>query len=248
MQGGGRMSRINQLIVALDVPDREKARALVETLADHVDIFKVGLELFTAEGPSIMELFEWYEKKVFLDLKFHDIPNTVAGAVAAATTRGVYMLNLHVAGGRQMMERAVEAARERTAIVGGDMPLIIGVTLLTSLTEDALRRDLGIEARVEDLAVAWARLAQDCELDGVVASPREAPAIRRACGGDFIIVTPGVRPAWAAANDQARHLTPAAAIAAGADYLVVGRPITGASDPREAAQRILAEMEEGLGR
>ncbi len=230
-----------RVLAALDVPDLASALALVETLQPHVGGFKVGLELCTAAGvPQVVSAVAAAGGAVFLDLKLHDIPNTVAGAVRSVCALGpaVRMLTLHTQGGAAMLRAAVEAAAAFPS-----RPLLLGVTVLTSMDQATLNDDLGVPARLEEHVVHLARLAQRCGLDGVVASPHEAAAIRRACGDELLIVTPGVRPAAAAANDQRRVLTPAEAVRAGANYLVIGRPITAAGDPAEAAAAIVAELE-----
>jgi orotidine-5'-phosphate decarboxylase len=201
-------------------------------------LFKIGKQLFTAEGPSAVQAIAPLGAGIFLDLKFHDIPNTVAGAVAAAASLpGVRMLNVHALGGPQMLAAAARAVRSRK-----NRPRILGVTLLTSMNSRELRAT-GIKGPPERRVVALARLAQRAGLDGVVASPLEIRSIRRACGPRFLIITPGVRPADSARDDQSRVATPAAAIRAGADFVVVGRPITRARNPRAAAEAILAEIE-----
>ncbi len=232
----------DRLIVALDVPDRAGALALVEALRPAVRRFKVGLELFTAEGPALVEELTARGVEIFLDLKFHDIPNTVAGAVRSAARTGAWLVNVHAGGGRAMLARAAEAAAEAARQAGRRRPLVLAVTVLTSLGEAEWRDEVGMVRTPEEQVGFWARLAREAGLDGVVCSPREAALVRRACGPGFLIVTPGVRPAWAAQGDQRRVLTPAEALAAGADYLVVGRPVTGAADPLEAARRVIAEM------
>ncbi len=202
--------------------------------------FKIGKQLFTAEGPPIVRALAERGDRVFLDLKFHDIPNTVAGAVTSAVATGAWMVNVHASGGRRMMAAAAEAATAAAARHDRPRPLVIGVTVLTSL-DDAGLRETGIDRPVIEQVVGLARLAQSSGLDGVVASPQEIGAIRAACGAGFLIVTPGIRsPAGAGADDQARTMGPAEAVAAGASYLVVGRPITGASDPRAAAAEMAA--------
>lgn len=233
----------NKLILALDVPTREEALALVERLGEWVGVFKVGLQLFNACGPAILQEVRQRGGQVFYDGKFHDIPHTVASAVAEATRAGVFMLNVHAHGGAAMMQAAVESAQQAAAARGLTRPLVLGVTVLTSLDEAALREELQIPVPLPEHVVHLARLAQRSGLDGVVASPRETPLIRAACGSGFLIVTPGIRPAWAAAGDQKRITTPAQALQAGADYLVVGRPIIAHPDPVAAAQRVLQEME-----
>lgn len=227
----------DRLIVALDVPDLGRALALAERLAPEVGALKVGLELFTAEGPRAVRELVATGARVFYDAKLHDIPNTVAGALRAALPLQPWMINVHATGGSAMMRAAATAAAEAPA-----RPLVIAVTLLTSLTPEQVRDELACSRTPAQQVVALARLAQDSGLDGVVASPLEASAIRAACGPEFLIVTPGVRPAGADVGDQARIATPAGAVANGADYLVLGRPITGASDPVAAARAIAAEL------
>ena len=230
----------DKLIVALDLPSADAATRLAGKLHGHAGMFKVGSELFTAEGPVLVRYLAAAGEKVFLDLKFHDIPNTVRAAAREAALAGASMLNVHALGGLKMMEAALEGAR----VADGKplRPLVLAVTLLTSL-ERADLQDLGVTGSPEDVVVRLARLAQRAGLDGVVTSAREIVAVRAACRPRFIIVTPGIRPTSAAAHDQARIATPALAIEAGADYLVVGRPITEAPDPVAAAEAIVAEME-----
>lgn len=225
-----------KLIVALDVPSLAQAQKLVETLSPVVEYFKVGKELFTAEGPSVVRMVHDHGGKVFLDLKFLDIPNTVAGAVRSAARLGVWMVNVHASGGGAMMKEAAQAAA-----AAPKPPIVIGVTVLTSMNEESLK-EIGVNAAVGEQVVRLARLAKTNGLSGVVASAQEATMLRRSFGKDFLIVTPGVRPAGAEAGDQKRVLTPKAAIAAGADCLVVGRPITESPDPKAAAEAILKEM------
>jgi orotidine-5'-phosphate decarboxylase len=239
------MSARDKLIVALDLPSAAAAAHMAEKLRGRAGMFKVGSELFTAEGPVLVHYLVANDIKVFLDLKFHDIPNTVRAAAREATRMGVSLLNVHAAGGRAMMAAAAESAREASGALRIPRPLVLGVTVLTSLASEDLR-EIGIESGPEDTVERLARLAQSAGLDGVVASPREIAAIRRACGPGFVIVTPGIRPATAEANDQARIATPASAIQAGADFLVVGRPITAAPDPAAATEAIVTEMEKSL--
>ncbi len=219
------------------------ACALARQLRDCVGLVKVGSQLFTAEGPKAVKELSRQGLEIFLDLKFHDVPNSVAGAIASATALpGIRLLTLHTLGGFAMMvaaRKAADRARNR--------PRLLGVTILTSLDTKALRR-VGLVGAASTRAVKLARLAKEAGLDGVVASAQEARAIRNSCGRDFLVVVPGVRPTWAAANDQARVATPAEAIRAGADYLVVGRPITASRDPHGAATRILSEICEALRR
>ena len=220
------------VFVALDVPTQAAALDLAQRLQPHVGGFKIGLELFTSCGPRIVE--EIGAADVFLDLKFHDIPNTVAGCSRAAARMGVKIFNVHCLGGSKMMRAAAEAARGENSNAK-----VIGVTILTSHDEASLR-ELGLQGSPEENVVKLAELARASGLDGVVCSPLEIGKIRAACGDDFLIVTPGVRPATAELGDQKRVLTPQQALDAGADWLVVGRPITGASDPVAAAQSLFA--------
>lgn len=212
----------SKLIVALDVDTFDQARELVERLGDTVPIYKVGSQLFTRVGPPVVALLREHGKRCFLDLKFHDIPNTVAEAVAAAAALDVFMLTLHTSGGEDMLRAAAGVAPR---------PNLLGVTVLTS-----------VGGQVEEEVQRRARLAKDCGLNGVVASARELPALRRDLGPDFWIVTPGIRPAGAAVGDQKRVVTPGEAVAAGASFLVVGRPIIAAADPAQAAREVVAEM------
>lgn len=235
---------MNPILVALDVPNISDARRLADTLGDSVGGLKIGFQLFTSAGPSIVREMVDSGHRVFLDLKFHDIPNTVAGAVAAATDLGVWMVNVHAAGGAAMMIAARDAAAERAAALGRPKPLVIAVTVLTSMDAPTLA-SVGVSRSPLEQVVLLATMVKKCGLDGVVASPQETSAIRHACGQDFAIVTPGIRGGAATvakADDQNRVATPAGAIAAGSSYLVVGRPITAASDPRAAAEAILAEI------
>jgi orotidine-5'-phosphate decarboxylase len=236
--GGGPRAARDRLIVALDAADLAAAEALVERLAGVVHHFKVGSALFTAAGPAAVEMVRKRGGRVFLDLKYHDIPATVAGAVEAAARLGVGLLTVHASGGVAMLRAAATAARA----AGKDRPRIVAVTVLTSLDRAALQRELGVPVAVEGHAVHLAALAREAGCDGVVASPREAARLRAILGPDALIVTPGIRLAGGSGDDQARTATPATAVRAGADYLVVGRPITGAADPAAAATAILAEM------
>jgi orotidine-5'-phosphate decarboxylase len=230
----------DRILAALDFPDAAAALSMAGTLRGRVGGFKIGKQLFTAEGPALVRQLTSRGDRVFLDLKFHDIPNTVAGAVASAAALGVWMVNVHAAGGRAMMAAAREAA-EAAAAQSGSRALVIGVTVLTSLDAAALR-ETGIDAEPADHVVRLGRLACEAGLDGVVCSPQEIALVREACGADFLIVTPGIRGAGDAKADQVRTATPEGAIRAGADYLVIGRPITAAADPAAAADAIAAEI------
>jgi orotidine-5'-phosphate decarboxylase len=230
---------MNKILVSLDVPTVNDAFALVDQLQGVVGGFKVGSQLFTAAGPTIVRAIADRGERVFLDLKFHDIPNTVAGSIASAGDLGAWMLNVHASGGGPMMQ----AARKAADALGDRRPLVIAVTVLTSMDEATLA-SIGVDRSPLDQVVHLARLAQSSGLDGVVASPKETAAIREACGPDFLIVTPGIRGGAAASgpDDQHRTMSPGDAVRAGSSYLVVGRPITGATDPRDAAQRIGREI------
>ena len=229
------MKTKDRLIVALDVPDAAAARALVDRLAGRAGMFKIGSQLFTAAGPDFVRELVGRGEKVFLDLKYHDIPNTVASAVSGACQLGVSLVDVHALGGRAMLEAAVGALPTLGAS-------LLAVTILTSHDQESLGQ-VGVGGGLGDSVRRLALLAKDAEADGVVASPQEVSLIREACGPDFLIVTPGIRSAGGKADDQARAATPAAALSAGADYLVVGRPITQAPDPAAAAAAILREME-----
>ncbi len=233
-----------RLVLALDVDDFKKAEELVEKLCDYVGVFKVGSQLFTAEGAKIVNMINERGGKVFLDLKFHDIPNTVARAAEVATKLGVYIFDIHTSGGYEMMRAATEASQKISLALGSEKPLILGVTLLTSINQEILEKDLGIKRKLEEQVVHLAKLAKAAGLDGVVASSREIKGIRKVCGEDFIILTPGIRPAGKSSDDQKRIMTPREAIKLGADFLVIGRPIRDASNPVKAAKEILKEMEE----
>ena len=230
---------MKQLLVALDVDTVAEARVIADRLRGVVGGFKIGSRLFTGEGPALVEELASRGDRVFLDLKFHDIPNTVAGAIAAATRLGVWMVNVHASGGRAMMRAARAAADEEAARLSRPAPLVIAVTLLTSLDQEAVK-EIGLRS-ISDQVERLAALSEAAGLDGVVASPQEIAIIRRSCGPRFNIVTPGIRGAGDVKGDQSRTLSAADALAAGASYLVVGRPIIAAADPRAAAERIAAE-------
>lgn len=232
----------NPIYVAVDTPDLARATALAAALADVAGGIKLGLEFFTANGvKGVREVAKACNLPIFLDLKFHDIPNTVAGAVRAACAAKPGIVNVHAIGGRDMMRAALQAADDGARDQVIDRPLVIAVTVLTSMDQDDLA-ECGIVRPVAEQVRELAVLTRESGLDGVVCSAHEAAMIREACGPRFKLIVPGVRPSWAATNDQKRIMTPAEAMAAGADILVIGRPITGAEDPVAACRRILAEL------
>ena len=227
----------DRLIVALDVSSAAKAQAIVHSLGESATTYKVGKQLFTAEGPQVVRDLIASGRKVFLDLKFHDIPNTVGAAVRSACELGVHMLTVHASGGSRMLKAASDAAGQSSA-----KPLVLAVTVLTSFT-DADVEEVGMNGRVLDQALRLGALARNAGCRGLVASAKEVRELRRQLGDDFAIVTPGVRPAGSAAGDQARVVTPAEAVAAGSTYLVIGRPIVDAPNPAKAAAAIISEIE-----
>lgn len=222
----------DRIFVALDVPTADEARALVERLGDEATSYKIGLQLFCAAGPEIVSEFAKAGKRIFLDLKFHDIPNTVAGAVRSVAGLGAAVMNVHCSGGMEMMRTAAETA-------GGGI-LVIGVTVLTSLNDDDLK-EMGVAHTTEGQVLQFARMANEAGLDGVVCSAKEIGMLRREIGDDFLLITPGIRPEWAASGDQKRIVTPSEAFKKGASALVIGRPITGQDNPAAAMRRILDE-------
>lgn len=231
----------NRLIVALDFSTLGEVKQIVTQLGDQVVYYKVGMELFYAAGPAVIDYLKNQNKDIFLDLKLHDIPNTVARSAAALTRLGVNMINVHAPGGPAMMSAAAEAVAEEAAKLNAAKPSLIAVTVLTSINYKewaALRQSLPIDEQVTYLA----KLARECGLDGVVASAQEAENIRAVCGRAFHIVTPGIRPTGVNSNDQSRITTPSEALLAGASHLVIGRPITAAPDPAMAARQIIDEM------
>jgi orotidine-5'-phosphate decarboxylase len=234
---------VDQLLVALDVETGRRALDLADSLADLAGGFKVGSRLFTLEGPPLVGALVDRGVRVFLDLKFHDIPNTVAQAVDAAAQTGAWMIDVHASGGTAMMQAAVRAGREAAERLGRPAPLIVGITVLTSMDQAGLR-ETGVTRPLLDHVVELARMAKAAGLQGVVASPHETASIRAACGSDFTIVTPGIRGAAAggATHDQIRTMGPAEAVRAGASYIVVGRPIIASPDPRAAAAAIVEEL------
>jgi orotidine-5'-phosphate decarboxylase len=232
----------DRLIVALDVSTQEQLQDLVALLGDTVSYYKVGMELFYSMGAEPVKMLRQAGKEVFLDLKLHDIPNTVAQSSRVLTGLGVAMFNVHAGGGYDMMKAAAVSVAEAAAGLGMPRPKLIAVTVPTSMNEEGWAK-LGYNMSIAEQVVRLAKLAKEAGMDGVVASPQEASQIREACGPEFLIVTPGVRPAGSAANDQSRTATPAGALKAGASHLVVGRPITAADDPKATAEAILREME-----
>jgi len=223
----------DRIIVALDFPTQAKALALVSALSDSVSIYKIGLQLYTAAGPAIVQAVAATGAKIFLDLKLHDIPNTVAKTVSAAGDLGVAMPTVHLSGGSAMLQAALESKPPQLSL--------LGVTVLTSATQETLT-ETGVDAALADQVMRLADLGKKSGCDGLITSPREVGALRQRLGPDILLVCPGVRPAWAAADDQKRFTTPREAVEAGADYLVIGRPITAAADPRSAVERIVTEL------
>lgn len=231
-----------RLIVALDVSSMDDMRAIVESLGDSVSYYKVGMELFYAEGEQTVAYLKEKNKSVFLDLKLHDIPNTVAHGIKSLTRLGANLITIHSQGGAIMMQEAMKAAHEAAELYGVERPKLLAITALTSF-DDENWQAIGGHLPISDHVLRLAKLAKDSVVDGVVASALEAKLIREACGEDFLIVTPGIRPSFAAANDQKRVATPASALRDGASRLVIGRPITKADDPQEAVRLIVEEME-----
>jgi orotidine-5'-phosphate decarboxylase len=233
-----------RIILALDVDSPEEALGLVEKLRGQVSTFKVGMQLFNLAGPDIVRQINDLGGQVFVDLKFHDIPNTVAAAGRVMAKLGCMMFNIHAAGGQEMMKEAAQAVKEEGNRLGLAVPKILAVTVLTSMSQGELEKDMLItDLKINDVVVKWAQMAQLCGIDGVVCSPQEIQGIRAACGSDFKIVTPGIRPSWSEAGDQKRITTPRQALELGADYMVIGRPIIKAVDQNEAARRIIEELE-----
>ena len=230
-----------RIIVPLDVASELEAHALIDQLPQ-VTFWKVGLELFVSSGPAILAFLKEQHKRIFLDLKFHDIPNTMAGACQSAGRHGVDLLTLHATAGPAALRAAQAAAQRGSEASGQAMPKLIAVTLLTSITGRSLACDLKIPLELSDYALQMSLLAQQAGLAGSVCSPQEASLLRRCCGQDWLLVCPGVRPLWAQKGDQQRVMTPNQAVTAGADYLVIGRPITQSKDPETAFQRICSEL------
>ncbi|NOU85097.1 orotidine-5'-phosphate decarboxylase [Paenibacillus sp. LMG 31460] len=225
-------------MVALDYANAEGAEGLLKQLEGIPCYVKVGMQLFYAAGPGFVASLKDRGYKVFLDVKMHDIPNTVKGGAESVTRLGVDVFNVHAAGGKQMMEAALEGV-DKGQVVGAARPIVIGVTQLTSTSVQVLNDEIGLTGTVEQAVIRYARLAHSAGLQGVVASPLEVTAIKAACGDGFVTVTPGIRPAGADVGDQSRIMTPAEAFAQGTDYVVIGRPITGAADPRAAIEAII---------
>jgi orotidine-5'-phosphate decarboxylase len=236
------MAAIDKLILALDVADSYSALELIIKFSDYIDIYKVGLELFTTSGPGIVEEIQKRGKKVFLDLKFHDIPNTVTKAALSATRLGVYMFNVHASGGFEMMRKCRDSVVELCLKENLERPKILGVTVLTSLSKEILTDELGIQYGLRTHVRHLSGLALKAGLDGVVASAREIELIRNHCGRGFLIVTPGIRPSWTPPDDQKRTMTPKEAIREGSDYLVIGRAILQQPDPIKAVELISLEI------
>ena len=232
----------DRIITALDVHSLDDMKKLVETLGDSVSFYKVGMELFYSAGPDAARYLNDQGQHVFLDLKVHDIPNTVAQSIRALTRLGADLMTLHGTGGRAMMEAAAEAVRDEAAKLNIERPRLLAVTVLTSIDEDAWK-EIGGKYSIAESVKNLAKLAKEAGIDGTVSSPYEAKEIREMNGPDFLIVTPGIRPTFAVANDQKRFTTPSQALRDGASHLVIGRPITKAADPKEAAQKILAEIQ-----
>lgn len=237
----------DRLVLPLDIDSLDEAKEIISQLKDTVGVFKVN-SLFTRCGCEVIEAIQGAEGKVFLDLKFHDIPNTVANYSRIAARLGVYMFNVHCSGGFEMMKAAADASKDEAENLGFDKPLVLGVTVLTSIDKKGLNDDLRINGTVEEQVVHLAKLAKKAGLDGVVASPHEIEAIKKACGKDFIVLTPGIRPKWSlsAKDDQKRIMTPADAIKKGSDFIVIGRPILEAEKfgmaRKDAAKKVLDEM------
>ncbi|MBU4493476.1 MAG: orotidine-5'-phosphate decarboxylase [Nanoarchaeota archaeon] len=237
------LSARERLVLALDVDDFSSAKELVDKLRDYVGVFKIGSQLFTSEGIKVIEMVNQKGGRVFLDLKFHDIPNTVKGAAESATKLGVYMFTIHTSGGYEMMKAAAQATLETSLSLGIEKPLVLGLTVLTSINQEILEKEICVNKTIKEYVVHLAKLAKAAGLDGVVASPHEIKDIRDACGEDFVILTPGIRPKSKSLDDQKRVMTPKQALIQGADFLVIGRPIRNAKNPVKAAQDILKEME-----
>jgi len=238
----------DRLCLALDVDSLDEAIKFTKLLKDTIGVFKIGSQLFTKEGPKAVKAITDNGGKVFLDLKFHDIPNTVANSVRMAAQLGVHMLNIHASGGSEMMSAAAEALGDESQKLGIPTPILLAVTVLTSINQNIIKNELGINRQLEDHVVHLAKLAKNSGMAGVVASPIEISKIRKSCGTDFVILTPGIRPAWSLnKDDQKRITTPGEAINRGANYIVIGRPILKASNPLQAAKKVIEDMEDVNG-
>jgi orotidine-5'-phosphate decarboxylase len=236
------MNPKERIILALDVADYEEALGIVEKFQEHISIFKVGSELFTSTGPKIVKEIVAMGRKVFLDLKYHDIPHTVSKASSIAAELGVFMFNVHTLGGLEMMKQAAQSVVKVSLRKNYNRPKILGVTILTSINQETLRGELGIEHRIQTQVKHLASLALNAGLDGVVASPQDIEIIRQKYGRNFLIVTPGIRPSWAPHDDQKRTMTPGEAFRKGADYVVIGRAVLAQRDPVKALERIVKEI------
>jgi len=236
------MSNVDRMILALDMPDKDHALEIVDKFSDYINLFKVGFELFVSAGPHIIEEILRKNKKVFLDLKFHDIPNTVAKASVAATKLGVHMFNLHTSGGLDMMRKCREHVEETCLKENRERPKLLGVTVLTSISRKILKDELGIQYSLKTHVKQLALLAMNAGLDGVISSPRDAGMIRKQCDKEFLIVTPGIRPSWTLPDDQKRTMTPREALKEGADHIVLGRAVLQQPDPIKAIELILLEV------
>jgi len=234
--------QIEKVIIALDFSDEREALELVDSLGEYCSFYKVGSELFTSCGPGIIEKLRERGKEVFLDLKFHDIPNTVGSVSRVAARLGVKIFNVHAFGGSAMMKIAKEESIKAAKEYGTKEPMVLAVTILTSLNSDILVDELKILSTVQNQVIHFSILAKDSGLDGAVCSPFEIESVREACGKDFVILTPGIRPEWACSNDQMRFKGPGAAINDGADYIVIGRPVTKSENPLESMKKILEEI------
>ncbi len=232
----------DRIIFALDVGDMASAQTWIKKLGSHVGWFKVGLELFSAAGPEVVELITSSGIKCFLDLKFHDIPNTVAGAVRSAVRLKAQMMTIHISGGREMIRAALDAAKEESGSLGISRPRIIGVSVLTSLSQEDLP-GLGVERSIKDHVSGLVELACGQGIDGIVCSPADLSFVRPRVPRETVIITPGIRPQWSATGDQKRIATPKSAIESGADLMVIGRPISHSADPVDAVERIVREIE-----
>ncbi|MCK5426331.1 MAG: orotidine-5'-phosphate decarboxylase [Thermodesulfovibrionia bacterium] len=236
------MESKGRIILALDVASHDKVINILEKFKEHINIFKVGSELFTAVGPKIIHEIHTRGKKVFLDLKYHDVPHTVQKTARVATELGVFMFTIHTLGGFEMMKKTAQALAEHSLKKNIEKPKLLGITLLTSIDQNTLRDELGIEQSISTQVKHLAELALKAGLDGVVASPQEVEIIRAQCGQGFLVVTPGIRPSWTSSDDQKRIMTPKEALRKGADYLVIGRAIMSQPDPMEALKRIEVEI------